>query len=394
VHVLMMNPYIQYCVFNIWIVVLYSLSLSDSYNVNGYFISYVITTIIFFLLISIKYLFCHRRITRQYVEKRILCIDNKKLWNRLLFSTFIIGTISQIYQVSTFGATIFQENMVNRISGEHYVNYFVNLLQVSLMLSYISIKLKVNSNIKLMKFIFLCSLVLLSLQMNRGAFTPFLFVYIYINYLISYVNNSVDKWMRKLLIVGIVFVLFFGFFGDLRVKYVMEEVYHTTVNQHYGMSDYWPTSFVWIYMYLTSPLENAGRIFMEQEVWVYHYGFNMLYPFLAPLSKGLFVNHGNFYSPLEADMGLNVYTFIPDAITDFGIVGPYIYMIYLFVLYFIGFSLFKNIYGLLCYVNIVHLGAWMFFVNAFAIAVDLIMYILFGVMAFIVLRKTNISTKT
>lgn len=183
------------------------------------------------------------------------------------------------------------------------------------------------------------------------------------------------------ILLGAVFL--FGLIGDLRIQVVLETFYHMTVNELYGMSEIFPSGFVWTYMYITSPLENASRIFMEQSVWEYHFGLNMIYPFIAPLSRMIFDQRFDLFPPLQEEAGLNTSTYMIDAFNDFGYVGPYIYMCYLAFIYFIGCRAMRhNIYGIFCYLCAVDMGVWMIFANSVAIGSKMMVFLFFLFMTY------------
>jgi len=67
-----------------------------------------------------------------------------------------------------------------------------------------------------------------------------------------------------------------------------------------------------------------------------------------------------------------------DATTDFGLIGPFVYMsILAFILYIGRLSLKKGIYGFFSYISVINISLWMIFSNPFAIAPFLIPFILF-----------------
>jgi hypothetical protein len=180
------------------------------------------------------------------------------------------------------------------------------------------------------------------------------------------------------------FIIFFSYIGNIRTEYVMENIFQYTINDHYHMSNKWPSSFVWLYIYFTSPIENASLIFSGQFISEYKLGMHLFYPFVAPIYKALFFGDTEFIPPLESKAGLIVGTYLPDAFSDFGYVGPYIYMIALVILLRIGQkSLKKGIYGFLCYVSALNIAFWMMFTNAFAIGPFMISYLFFLLFAWV-----------
>lgn len=385
----LMNPFFQYLLFNVTILLFYIMSLSDLYSPNAFFVVYFISILFFFFVLSLRYYKIHIGLLQKEKINQYISIDSGKIFNCIIYITFFIGALASIYQLYHFGATIFQENKVSRIEGSHYVDYLVNLLQISLCLSYIAIKSKLKKYNYIYFFIILVSFLLLSVKLNRGAFTFFLLVYIYISYVFSYKKNKQKKWFFKMACAVIIFGILFGAIGNMRLNYVLENIYHMSINDLYGMSNIYPSAFVWIYIYFTSPLENISRMIMEQSVWEYHWGLNLVYPFVAPLAKEIFSDRGSLYPPLAPIAGLNVSSYIQEALVDFGMIGPYIYMAVLCLVYMIAIFRLKNIYGFLCYISAINIGFWMIFTNSFAVGPNMINYLFFLMMSFISSAKSR-----
>lgn len=381
IYTLLMNPYIQYLSFNGFVLLLYLCQLSSFYDIQYEFILYFISVLLFFGLITRKLYNNHD----QYLGKieNLLCIKDKRSFCWIIWITFFIGTIASIYQVYAYGATILQENKVGHISGSHYIGYLVDCLQISLAMAYTGIRLKTTRFIFLLKVICVVSIGLLLIRMNRGAFSFSLLVMIYLSFFHASLDHRMLQWKRKMSFILFVVVVLFGFIGDLRLEVVLETFYRMTINELYGMSEVFPSPFVWVYMYLTSPLENASRIFMEQSVWDYHLGLNMIYPFVAPLSKMIFDRRLDLFPPLQEEAGLNTASYMIDAFNDFGYVGPYIYMCYLALIYFIGCrARHHNIYGVFCYLCAVDMGLWMIFGNGLALGSKMMMFLFFLFMTY------------
>ena len=80
-----------------------------------------------------------------------------------------------------------------------------------------------------------------------------------------------------------------GYIGDLRLKYVLENIYFKTLKDLYLMKYDLPNWFIWIYIYITSPLENA-RYAIENITLEKYTMFNQLfYPFIKFIANLLVV---------------------------------------------------------------------------------------------------------
>ena len=113
----------------------------------------------------------------------------------------------------------------------------------------------------------------------------------------------------------------------------------------------------------------------------------MVYPFVAPIVKGIFFESTNIFPYLDKTLpvGLNVSTYFESALIDFGYIGPYIYMIYISIFFRLcKFFCTKNIFGLLADISLIQMSLWMVFVHAFAIGPFMINLLFFLIVAWIV----------
>lgn len=360
-----LNPFFTYVVWNVCILVLYFLELTSLYEADVLFAFVFFLPVIFLSAINYNSFgkinfasICRIIEDRAHVNIFFVC----------LYVMFWIGVLASIYQIVNYGTPLELEDKINRPIGDHYVQYLVNFLTISSMMSYVAVRFKFGNRIKSIS-ICIVSIALLAIWLNRGAYAPFLVTVIFIEYILAKINNKINKFYLLMVVISISFVILFGYVGSLRMEYVMEYVYHCTINQWYGMPEYIPTGFVQLYIYLTSSLENARHMLFEQSVWEYQYGVKMVYPFVAPFVKDLFSESTNIFPYLDKTLpvGLNVSTYFQSALIDFGYIGPYIYMIYIsFYFRICKFFCVKNIFGLLADISLIHMSFWMVFVHAFA----------------------------
>lgn len=381
-----LNPFFTYVVWNVCILVLYFLELTSLYEADVLFAFVFFLPVIFLSAINYNSFgkinfasICRIIEDRAHVNIFFVC----------LYVMFWIGVLASIYQIVNYGTPLELENKINRPIGDHYVQYLVNFLTISSMMSYVAVRFKFGNRIKSIS-ICIVSIALLAIWLNRGAYAPFLVTVIFIEYILAKINNKINKFYLLMVVISISFVILFGYVGSLRMEYVMEYVYHCTINQWYGMPEYIPTGFVQLYIYLTSSLENARHMLFEQSVWEYQYGVKMVYPFVAPFVKDLFSESTNIFPYLDKTLpvGLNVSTYFQSALIDFGYIGPYIYMIYIsFYFRICKFFCVKNIFGLLADISLIHMSFWMVFVHAFAIGPFMINMLFFIIIAWAI--ETN-----
>lgn len=381
-----LNPFFTYVVWNVCILVLYFLELTSLYEADVLFAFVFFLPVIFLSAINYNSFgkinfasICRIIEDRAHVNIFFVC----------LYVMFWIGVLASIYQIVNYGTPLELEDKINRPIGDHYVQYLVNFLTISSMMSYVAVRFKFGNRIKSIS-ICIVSIALLAIWLNRGAYAPFLVTVIFIEYILAKINNKINKFYLLMVVISISFVILFGYVGSLRMEYVMEYVYHCTINQWYGMPEYIPTGFVQLYIYLTSSLENARHMLFEQSVWEYQYGVKMVYPFVAPFVKDLFSESTNIFPYLDKTLpvGLNVSTYFQSALIDFGYIGPYIYMIYIsFYFRICKFFCVKNIFGLLADISLIHMSFWMVFVHAFAIGPFMINMLFFIIIAWAI--ETN-----
>ena len=142
-----------------------------------------------------------------------------------------------------------------------------------------------------------------------------------------------NKQLLCLILGGIAFIFIFGYLGDARTSVLFGE----SAAQHYKMSEKMPSGLVWIYIYITSPLENVRYILQDVKLEGFCWLNNLFYPvvkFLANL-VGLGENYRTFANNLPHTVpylwpkyGLNVGTFILDAYEDLGYIGFLVYLMF------------------------------------------------------------------
>ena len=189
--------------------------------------------------------------------------------------------------------------------------------------------------------------------------------------------------IATLLILLIVFLEFFGYIGDLRMKYVLENIFHKTINEHYQAPDWMSSGSLWSYIYLTSPLENASHSIINQSVDFTFFN-NLLYPFikLGANILGLGASYKVWimgrvgYTPyLQDSVGLNVSSFIPQAMQDLGYIGLIVYVfIYVGIAYF-SIRLIKRkikisaLGSIMISINVINILLWSVFDNSLKIPI-------------------------
>lgn len=382
--------------FILWIVniALYNLKFSSYYNPN-----WVINVIV--MLICSVFLIGSFKVS--LVEKDILLsmddmkkdVDTYRIYSIIINLVFIVAFIVFWMNVKKYGLAILSQNKINKQQMDHYSGYIVYMLVLCAQAKYILFR--VNNKIS-DAVVFVLSIGTLVLTLNRG---PIAFIvaaiYIYELFNLVKIKNRISK--KKLYVIYgvliltfLMFLKFFGYIGDMRMEYVLENVYHKTINEHYGMSRLVPSGFLWGYMYLTSPLENAAFSLINQSVQFTYFN-NLFYPFIKFFAnifgmgdtyKAWLAGRANYTPYLQKEIGLNVSSFIPEAMQDFGYIGVIIYVAIFFALAYFAISFIKkkklsSIGSLIIYSNILNMLLWSVFGNSLKIPVLIlnIFFILF-----------------
>lgn len=380
----------------LWLVniALYNLKLSSHYNPNLIMNIIVILICIVFFIGSRKAFLVEDDILLN-MEKMKSDKDSFLIYSLIINLVFIIAFITFWLNVKKYGLAILSQNKINKQQMDHYSAYIVYMLVLCAQAKYILFR--INKKIPDL-IVFLLSIGTLVLTLNRG---PIAFIlaamYIYELFSLIKIKNSISKKRLYiiysiLILAFIAFLQFFGYIGDMRMEYVLEHVYHRTINEHYGMSEAIPSGFLWGYIYLTSPLENAAFSLMNQSVHLTYFN-NLLYPFIkffanilgSGESYKMWLKEKASYVPyLDDKIGLNVSSFIPEAMQDFGYIGVIVYVsIFLFLAY-VSIKMIKSrrltsIGSTIIYANILNMLLWSVFGNSLKIPVLIlnIFFILF-----------------
>lgn len=185
--------------------------------------------------------------------------------------------------------------------------------------------------------------------------------------------------LRKILFLiclSLLAIIMFGFLGDLRGS---ENPFFGIVNDEYKKSfEALPSGFLWVYIYITSPLSNLAYNYSTLTPgWEFYYSSVNLFPtFLRPSSLDradsfIFVNEG-----------LNVSTIFASSHSDFGIAGDII--IILMLAFWTGFwfrQLNKNIAYILPYSLVGVVLFFSIFYNLFLLYPYLFSTVLLGAIA-------------
>lgn len=256
-------------------------------------------------------------------------------YKALAIGTFGLGIFSFIVNLVGEKLRFFMSNTA--VKGSIQLSYFLNLQVVVSMFFYFYARI-CDKKIQKIRCLAISgvSLFLIFCNMARG---PLLFwaTGVLIFEACRYVKSTNKKYltvkqMMVLIILVVIFIYVFGAIGDFRTV----SIYKGGASAHYSTPDNWPSGFTWIYVYLTSPLENMRYILDNENVGRYAFFNLLLYPVIKVGANliGMGTEYVNFiqgfsdvYPYLKPKYGLNVSTFMADAYADLNYLGILVYII-------------------------------------------------------------------
>lgn len=310
-----------------------------------------------------------------------------KLYRAISNIIFVVGATVFFYNAYKYGLRILEENKIDKQQIDHYAGYIVYMLALSAEIKYILYR---NYKKIIDLIILIGSIVVLGLTLNRGPIA-FLFVTIGLYEIFRFITIKEKISKKKTYIIYgsfifaiIVFVAFFGYIGNLRMEYVLQEVYNRSIWEHYGVSTLMPSGALWVYIYITSPLENAAYSISNQKLVGYSFLCNLFYPFIKFLAnivgkggqfKTWLISQGSYTPYLDKIVGLNASSFITEAFQDLGIIGFILYLVLYLTLAYLSIKLIKSRRNftftgrIIIYSNITSILLWSIFVNSFKIPI-------------------------
>jgi hypothetical protein len=372
--------------FILWIVtlILYDFRLS-----THYYPTIQINLIVILIWGSFLFLTRFVKLEEEDVHHLFKGFKDKVIYRRYFIISNIIIAIAVLvfaWNVYKYGFAIDDENKIGKQAMDHYAGYIVYMLVLAAEIKYILFR-NHKSYIDLIGLG--VSAVVLFLTLNRGPIA-FLFITIGLYEVFNFINIK-DRLTRKtqymtyaiFVLTVALFIAFFGYMGNLRMDYVLENVYNTTLAKHYGVSELMPSGLLWVYIYLTSPLENAAFSLANQGIQ-YTYFNNLLYPFVKFIAnifgkgeayKQWFMDRASYSPYLQEKVGLNTSSFITESFSDLDLAGFIVYLAIYLIIAYLAVKLIKKTVKMssnckmLVYTNITSILLWSVFVNSFKIPI-------------------------
>jgi len=237
--------------------------------------------------------------------------ENKKM--NIFLKIWVVGTFVEVLYfrdlpiLALFGLG----NMSYQEFGLPSLHGFLNaiILSISMYMFYKYISM----NKKIFLWYYLLTLLIPIIGMSRGMLTSLLIqsLFVYIVF-----KGIKIKSLIKLLLFIIIFIYLFGIFGEMR--------YHGNANDLYAVfqiSDNYPTflpkTFIWVYMYITSSINNIENIIHSYELINFE-PYKSLFGLLPSIIRA------HLEPPVEQNFvvsAFNVSSFMPNYFAAYGIIG-------------------------------------------------------------------------
>ncbi len=398
---LLVNPFFLWFFLWFFVVIGYGVSLSTHFHhPEVFYLVFLATFIIYIAFFSIIMIITQKSTINNGIILQIMLAKingGMRVLKALNLIFFILGMLASFYIYKEVGIFLFQQAKMSReaVAGGivHYLGYFKEFLSYQLPISYYL--LHVAKKRRVIYFIMIIvSFSTLALNLGRATFS-FFFLFVFYYHLVM--TKKMRHFFVFISVMLLVFIFLFALVGDIRVDYAMKYIYKTTVSEFYGMAEY-PSWFVWIYIYLTSPLENFRDMLLNQQFESHSFGMLLFFPFYQIFFKLFGTSLSGFRDQLTPylaqNVGLTVSSFMQHALIDFGIFGPFIYVLFYVFMMCVSIYFFKrNVFGLFSLVMATNIAVWSVFANSFAIGTFVIGWLLFTVLSFLTPR-TRFLTKT
>ena len=301
----------------------------------------------------------------------------KKSYSLMVCITLALGVISFIVNYKAGVLRFFMSNTAIKTSVR--LSYFLGLMVVVSFYYYIVARTCKKKVKKILNY-GLCgfSLFLIFCNMSRGPLM-FWMTGVFMFEVCRYAKKKNRKYFswKQIIATGVLVIFFiwmFGAIGDFRTASIFKD----GTSSFYQMEKNYPSGITWVYIYLTSPFENARYAISSIDVKHYSFFNKLFYPFFkffANLSGqgkqyALYVNEfRDVSSYLKPQYGLNVGSFILDAYSDFGFLGILVYMLWYNIVAFLTHKIIcskkiNNISKVIIFPIIVQIAIWSVFSNS------------------------------
>ena len=304
-------------------------------------------------------------------------VRTEKSYSLMVCMTLALGVISFIVNYRAGVLRFFMSNTAIKTSVR--LSYFLGLMVVVSFYFYVMARISKKKGKKILNYgLSGFSLFLIFCNMSRGPLM-FWLTGVFMFEVCRYAKKKNRKYFswKQIMATGFLAVFFFWMFGavgDFRTASVFKD----GASSFYQMKNNYPSGVTWIYIYLTSPFENARYAISSIDMKHYSFFNKLFYPFFKFFAN--LIGQGEQYaqyvngfrdvsSCLEPQYGLNVGSFILDAYSDFGILGILMYMFWYNIVAFLTHKILcskkiDNTSKAIIFPVIVQIAIWSVFSNS------------------------------
>jgi oligosaccharide repeat unit polymerase len=305
----------------------------------------------------------------------------KKRLRKLVYLFIIVSFFELILAgnlpfLSLFGVGKFVGYTQYGIKGLHG---FINAIQLALInvcvLNYIISKEKKFLIIIALHFIW--AILLVNRQFLLSAFVQVMFVYII-------VVGVKPSTLFKVLFMSLFTIVVFGYIGDIRSD---REFFIMVAEPTFDYPDYMPSGFLWVYIYMVTPLNNLN--FGINNFTAHYYPYSSLILLLPSIFRGFITDFTGYESnnfPLYMET-FNMSSFFPTLLGDFGFEFLFIpFFIFFAMSFYASVKMKRNVTFFLFLVFLNHAAIFSIFTNFFT-------HIVFVFQIFVYIYLFNIRSK-
>ncbi len=321
-NIFLINPAIIYSVVWLLALSLYQLHFSNILTpLNSKTVVYILLSVVMVCLawITAKLILYKVRFPKYHVYDS--CISNDTFFKiRCLFATWVIGTcITLIYLHDLPILTIFGwSHMTYADYGITSLQGFLNAILQSISIYMLYLYLTIKNRRYL--YFFILTLLFPLFTLNRGMLTSMVLEALF-TFLVFSSLRTIS--LVKLFLFAMFFIVFFGLMGEFRYIGVIDDsdlIYKAfNISEDYPI--WLPKSFIWFYLYVTTPLMNISNI-------IYQFPDFSFQPYVMIFSTFPTLLRSILEAPVTinlANPAFNVASFMPHFLTAYGYVGSLIF---------------------------------------------------------------------
>ncbi|MBD3843563.1 MAG: oligosaccharide repeat unit polymerase, partial [Campylobacterales bacterium] len=286
---------------------------------SDFTLNYILASMFSVILAWLFFVFWTGRLNIDFCRSRSLHEFSNSTNRKIKWLVFLWGMLS-IVEVAYFrDVPVLSLFGVSSIS---YLDYgipsfhgFLNALMLSVAMYVLYEFLRTGKK----KYLFYYGLLALMpvISLSRGALTSMLIQGLFVVLVFRGVNA---RFFLKVVVFLILFAFVFGWLGEHRTAGLGDQVY-TVFNVSDNYPSWLPKSFLWVYMYLTSSLNNIENIIHSYPLINFD-PYSALYGLLPSFIRDSLTQPVNVELVVAA---FNVYSFMPNYLSAFGVYGSLLF---------------------------------------------------------------------